>query len=93
MLMTNYVEKEMTQERMPMSGGSRFDVNSSGIGDVRISGLIKILQDNHQNMILGMRLSIPTGSIDRRDVTLLHQMRVSVMQCKMEQELLILLYL
>ena len=69
MLMTNYVEKEMTQERMPMSGSSRFDVNSSGIGDVRVSGLIKILQDNHQNMILGFGLSIPTGSIDKRDVT------------------------
>ena len=41
MLMTNFVEKEMKQERMPMSGSSRFDVNSSGFGDVRISGLIK----------------------------------------------------
>ena len=69
MLMTNYVEKEMKQERMPMSGSSRFDVNSSGIGDVRISGLIKILQDNHQDTILGIGLSIPTGSIDKRDVT------------------------
>ena len=41
MLMTNYVEKEMKQERMPMSGSSRFDVNSSGIGDVRILALLK----------------------------------------------------
>ena len=69
MLMTNYVEKEMKQERMPMSGSSRFDVNSSGFGDVRVSALIKILQDNGHDTILGIGLSLPTGSIDKRDLT------------------------
>ena len=38
--MTSYLEKEMTQQRMPMAGSARFDVNSSGIGDTRVSGLI-----------------------------------------------------
>ena len=41
---------------MPMSGSSRFDVNSSGFGDVSFS-LIKILQDNHKDMILGISLA------------------------------------
>ena len=46
MLMTGYSEKEMTQQRMRMRGSGRFDVNSSGVTDTRISGLIKLFNNN-----------------------------------------------
>ena len=69
MLMTNYVEKEMKQERMPMSGSTRFDTNSNGFGDIRLTGLIKLRKNNHQKSIIGLGLSFPTGSIDKRDST------------------------
>ena len=69
MLMTNYVEKEMQQERMPMLGSSRFDVNSNGLGDTRITALIKLRKNNYQKSIIGLGISFPTGSIDKRDST------------------------
>ncbi len=69
MAMTSYSEKEMTQQRMPMSGSSRFDVNSSGIGDTRISGLFRLYSDHRMKSHMGLGLSLPTGSIDERDAT------------------------
>ncbi len=69
MIMTSYLEKEMTQQRMRMSGGARFDVNSSGIGDTRISGLFRIFQNDYTKTHIGVGLSLPTGSIDERDNT------------------------
>ncbi len=69
MVMTSYMEKEMTQQRMPMSGGARFDVNSAGVGDTRISGLINMFHNNFIKMHLGIGVSLPTGSIDERDET------------------------
>lgn len=69
MLMTGYSEKEMTQQRMRMRGSGRFDVNSSGVTDTRISGLIKLFNNNSIQSHIGIGLSLPTGSIDNRDVT------------------------
>ena len=69
MIMTSYQEKEMTQQRMPMAGGSRFNVNSSGFSDTRISTLINILNNDLTKTHIGTVLSLPTGSIDQRDTT------------------------
>ncbi len=69
MIMTSYLKKEMTQQRMPMAGSARFDVNSSGIGDTRVSGLVKLYDNNFTKTHLGIGLSLPTGSIDERDGT------------------------
>ena len=69
MIMTSYLEKEMTQQRMPMTGSARFDVNSSGIGDTRVSGLIKLYNGVSTKTHFGIGLSLPTGSIDKRDST------------------------
>ncbi len=69
MIMTGYSEKEMKQQRMRMSGSARFDVNSSGITDTRISGLIKLFKNKSIQSHLGIGLSLPTGSLDNRDVT------------------------
>ena len=59
----------MTQQRMPMAGSARFDVNSSGIGDTRVSGLIKLYNGISIKTHFGIGLSLPTGSIDKRDAT------------------------
>ena len=69
MIMTSYQEKVMTQQRMPMAGGSRFNINSSGFGDTRISTLINIFNNDLTQTHIGTGLSIPTGSIDQRDRT------------------------
>ena len=47
LLMGNYQQKEMTQERMAMSGGARFDVNSQGFGDLVFGGLLSIKNKNN----------------------------------------------
>ena len=68
MIMTSYQEKEMTQQRMRMAGSGRFDVNSSGISDTRISVMINLLNNHSLKTHIGIGLSLPTGSIDKRDV-------------------------
>ena len=69
MIMTSYQEKVMTHQRMPMAGGSRFNVNSSGISDTRISSLINLFNNDLIKTHIGTGLSLPTGSIDKRDST------------------------
>ena len=69
MIMSGFVEKEMIQQRMAMAGGKRFQVNSNGISDTRISGLIKLLDQKTFKTHLGIGISLPTGSIDERDTT------------------------
>ena len=69
MLMGSYNNKEMTTQRMPMTGGKKFDVNSSGFGDVRFTFLSKIQDSKKWKNHIGMGISFPTGSINQRDVT------------------------
>ena len=69
MAMGKYFEKEMTQLQMPMSGNSKFDVNSEGIGDTNLSLLIKNIVKKRIKSHYEIGLSLPTGSIDRRDTT------------------------
>ncbi len=69
MLMTGYLEKEMTSERMRMSGGTRFNVNSNGIGDTRLSALIRLSKNESSKSHIGVGVSFPTGGIDKRDNT------------------------
>lgn len=69
MLMTSYLEKEMIQRRMPMAGGSLFNVNSSGMGDTRLSGILNVFEEDYLKTFFGLGISIPTGSINIRDNT------------------------
>ena len=69
MLMSSYLEKEMTQQRMPMAGGSKFDVNSNGFGDTKLSALIGLKKSPDYDSHFGLGLSFPSGSIDKRDNT------------------------
>ena len=69
MLMTSYLEKEMTQQRMRMAGGSKFDVNSNGFGDTKFSALIGLKKSPDYDSHFGLGFSFPSGSIDKRDNT------------------------
>ena len=48
-----------------MAGGSKFDVNSSGFGDVRTTLLFKTHESKDWKNHLGFGLSLPTGSINK----------------------------
>ena len=57
MVMGSFMNKEMTQKRMPMMGNSNFDVNSSGIGDTRFSGLLNLLDGKFMKSHIGIGMS------------------------------------
>ena len=67
LIMGNYKQKEMTQQRMNMSGSARFNVNSQGFGDVMLGSMFGIKNNKDLKIHLGLGLSLPTGSIDKRD--------------------------
>ena len=69
MAMSSFNQKEMISQRMRMSGGSRFNVNSSGVGDTRISALLRFLENEFVKIHFAFGLSLPTGGIDERDTT------------------------
>ncbi|MCM1982246.1 transporter [Lyngbya confervoides] len=64
--MVPFITKEMKhQTRM----GTSFTTNSSGLGDVSLSGLYKILDRDRHRVHLNFGTSFPTGSINQRDDT------------------------
>ena len=69
MAMSSFNQKEMISQRMRMRGGSRFNVNSSGVGDTRISALLRFLENEFVKINFAFGLSFPTGGIDERDAT------------------------
>ncbi|AFZ44989.1 hypothetical protein PCC7418_2859 [Halothece sp. PCC 7418] len=66
MAMVPFVVKEMDHvTRM----GTEFTTNSSGIGDLKFSGLYQLFNKNRQSVHLNLGFSLPTGSIEERDDT------------------------
>lgn len=71
MAMLNYTEKEM--EHITFSGGAgttrlgTFTTESLGIGDTRLSALIRLLDSGKQTAHVNLGFSLPTGSTDERD--------------------------
>ncbi|MDR9402679.1 MAG: transporter [Halothece sp. Uz-M2-17] len=66
MAMVPFVVKEMDHvTRM----GTEFTTNSSGIGDIKFSGLYQLFNQDRQSVHLNLGFSVPTGSIDERDDT------------------------
>ena len=89
MLMSSYNQKEMNSQRMAMAGGGNFNVNSSGVGDTRFSGLVKVLDDDFfKTSYFALGLSLPTGSINERDTTPASSSARLGIRCKMVPELL-----
>jgi hypothetical protein len=62
--MLNYLDNEMDMI-MPMN--MRMNMESSGIGDLKVAGLYDLVQwDTGRRMHLNLGLSLPTGSIDEK---------------------------
>ncbi len=71
MVMANYIEKEM--DHITFQGGAgvnrlgTFTTTSSGWGDLKAAGLVKIYDTNKHKVHLNLGVSIPTGSITKKD--------------------------
>jgi hypothetical protein len=49
--------------------GRMFTTQAAGVGDIRITGLLRLLNHDRRAMHLNLGLNLPTGAIDKRDVT------------------------
>ncbi|WP_405211683.1 transporter [Dokdonia sp. Asnod2-E02] len=58
----------MDMEHLTAMGGN-FETSSSGISDLKISGLVTLFNKNRQQLHAKVGVSLPTGSIDEMDVT------------------------
>ncbi len=66
MAMLPYVVKDMDHITRT---NRRFNTDSEGIGDIKVTGLYQILNENRQRIHLNAGISFPTGSIEARDRT------------------------
>jgi len=66
MAMFNYISMEMDHI---MANGNQFVTESSGFGDTKIGALYKFVNKNKQSFHGQLGFSIPTGSIQNKDVT------------------------
>ncbi|MDF1710584.1 MAG: transporter, partial [Paracoccaceae bacterium] len=68
MVMGNYVEKSMGHITFAGGAGAtrlaKFDVNTSGLGDTSVAGLVRLFDDDMHHLHLNLGFSIPTGSIE-----------------------------
>ncbi|MFQ3225693.1 MAG: hypothetical protein ACI8Z5_001957, partial [Lentimonas sp.] len=76
MVMSNYTEIEMDHKissqmaaNMINHGNRQFTTETSGIGDVKVGGLYRFYLKENRKAHLGLSLSLPTGSIDKKDRT------------------------
>ncbi|MEM7619055.1 MAG: transporter [Pseudomonadota bacterium] len=71
MAMVNYHSKEM--DHITFAGGmgttqlGRFTTQTEGFGDVKLSALVALYEDDIHKVHLNLGLSIPTGSITEKD--------------------------
>lgn len=75
MAMIPYTSREMSHEILAgtplvgLNGGSRFfSTEASGIGDLKLTALFKLHEDEGHHLHGGIGLSLPTGSISERDI-------------------------
>lgn len=66
MVMANYIENDMN---LQMMSGVDFSTASSGLGDVILSGLYNLFNKNRKTLHAEVGVTIPTGSIEEKDVT------------------------
>ncbi|MDP6352796.1 MAG: copper chaperone PCu(A)C [Alphaproteobacteria bacterium] len=74
MAMTSYQEKEMSHVTFGGAAGTvrlgEFTTRSRGLGDTRLTGLIRLLDVGVHHAHLNAGVSFPTGSIDAEDAVL-----------------------
>lgn len=66
MAMANYIRNSMD---LRTKMGADFTTESSGFGDVSVSALVKLMNQDRQSIHANVGLSLPTGNIDQRDDT------------------------
>ncbi|ACB54157.1 unknown [Crocosphaera subtropica ATCC 51142] len=66
MAMLPYVVKDMDHITRMNTG---FNTDSEGIGDIKLTGLYQVLNENRQRIHVNAGVSFPTGSIEARDRT------------------------
>lgn len=66
MIMGNFISNSMD---LRTGMGVDFTTESSGLGDISLTSLIKIMNNNNQSVHGIVRISIPTGDIDQSDAT------------------------
>lgn len=69
MAMIPYLKKRMKHISSTAMGGTRFATSSSGIGDVTLLGMIRVIEENGHHVHLGAGVSFPAGSLNKRDDT------------------------
>lgn len=70
MLMTMYAEKSMEHITFNGAGSERigtFNTKSKGIGDTKITGLIRLFDNGSHHLHINAGLSLPSGSNQKRD--------------------------
>jgi hypothetical protein len=70
MVMGMYVEKDMDHITFNPMGTAQiggFTTNTRGLGDTRLSGLIRLHEDGNEKAHLNLGVSLPTGSITEED--------------------------
>jgi len=70
MVMGMYVEKDMDHITFNPMGTAQiggFTTNTRGLGDTRVSGLIRLHEDGNEKAHLNLGVSLPTGSITEED--------------------------
>ena len=72
MLMGMYIDREMDHSTYNMGGAQigEFTTNVRGWGDTKASGLVRLYKDDTHNVYLNAGVSLPTGSISKRDTIL-----------------------
>jgi hypothetical protein len=74
MVMANYLKKDMDHITfMGMMGTNRlgkFTTKSEGFGDTNVSGMYRLYDNGKHKLHLNMGISLPTGSITKKDTVL-----------------------
>lgn len=66
MVMLPYVQNDMSHL---VRNGNTFETESGGLGDVKLSALVKLAEFGRSRAHIGLGVSLPTGSIEETDVT------------------------
>lgn len=69
MLMIPYIRMAMNHKAGMPLGAVEFKTVSEGLGDVKLSGLIKVFADDHNHLHANVGISFPTGKINKKDRT------------------------
>ena len=59
---------DISMDHQVNMSGVKFTTEADGIGDIKISSVYELSNDGQQSLLLNMGLSVPTGSIDEKDV-------------------------